>query len=256
MAIPYIGITDFTNFGQVDRMIGVFNSHKRPGGARRLHVGVMMSHKTLYGLETRFTKIFPVKETIAKIFSSDEVMNCLHYADYDHHSGIISDLTKAIWSGGIGINALQLDMTWPQPGDIAQATHASRKKLEVILQVGKKAIELCNNDPKEVVERLRDYEGVIHYVLLDKSMGHGHSMDAHGLIPFACAIRENFPELGLAVAGGLGPDSMELVQPLLDAFPDISFDAEGKLRPSGSIMDPVDWDMAAAYLIRALELVS
>lgn len=251
---PYIGITDFTNFDQVRRMCSVFKKNALPGQNRRLHVGVMMSYKTLHGLETKWSSAFPPKEAIEDIFNSDETMNCLHYADYKSVD-VFQNLTQAIHYGGIGINALQLDMVWPDPGQVAHAVHTSRKKLEVILQVGKNAFEQAGNEPYGVVERLRNYEGIIQYVLLDKSMGQGFGMDALGLIPYADAIREAFPNLGIAAAGGLGPKSIGLVEPLLKEFPDISIDAQGRLRPSGNALDPVDWDMAETYVVRALELL-
>ncbi len=128
-------------------------------------------------------------------------------------------------------------------------------RLEIILQIGKDAIEQSGNDPREIVARLRDYRGVVHYVLLDKSMGRGQGMDAGGLIPFVQAIKNAFPDLGIVVAGGLGPESIALVEPLAKMFPDISIDAQGKLRPSGSALDPIDWDMAATYLTKALDLL-
>lgn len=254
MHIPYVGITDFMTFEQVQRMLAVFKANLATGQNRRLHVGVMMSYKTLHGIETKWTKAFPPKETITDIFGSDETMNCLHYADYDAID-VFQSLSQAISFGGIGINALQLDMVWPDPGHVASAVHASRKQLEVILQVGKNAIEQANDDPQEVVERLRDYEGVAQHVLLDKSMGRGLGMDAEGLMPFIGAIKSAFPDLGIAVAGGLGPTSMHLVVPIVRDFLGISIDAQGKLRPSGSALDPIDWDMAETYLANALHLV-
>ncbi len=253
--LPYIGITDFTNFEQVQRMYEAVEQHKSPESQRMLHVGVMMSFKTLNGIETKWSKVWPPKETIRDIFGSDDVYNCLHYADYDHDTDFYHDLSEAIMCGGIGINAVQLDMLWPDPGQVASAIHTSRKQIEVILQVGGRAIEMANNDPAEVVSRLEDYETVIHRVLLDKSMGRGLGMDAIGLIPFARAIRERFPNLGLVVAGGLGPNSINLVEPLVKEFPDVSIDAQGKLRPSGNSLDPIDWDMAEDYLVKALELL-
>lgn len=249
----YIGIIDFMNFGQVQDMLKVFDANRPSGSNRKLHVGVMMSYKTLYGIETRWSKAFPPKEEIANIFSSDETMNCLHYADYEAVD-IFQSLCEAIHYGGIGIDALQLDMVWPDPGYVANATHASRKRLEVILQVSKRAFEEANDDPQEVVERLRDYEGVVQRVLLDRSMGRGLGMDSAELIPFARAIKEAFPDFGLVVAGGLGPDSIGLVEPLIREFPDVSIDAEGRLRPSGSALEPIDWSLAAEYLTRALHL--
>lgn len=251
MHTPYIGITDFMTYNQVQRMLTTFKTHLTKEHHRRLHVGVMMSYKTLHGLETKWTKAFPKNEDITAIFNSKETMNCLHYADYEEFN-LYSSLVDAISFGGDGMNALQLDMVWPNPEHVSDAVRGATKPLEVILQVGKNAIDRANNDPKEVINRLRDYQGCIHHVLLDKSMGRGLGMDAKGLIPFARAIQEEFPQLGLAAAGGLGPNSINLVKPLYQEFPDISIDAQGKLRPSGNALDPIDWNMADGYLMSAL----
>jgi len=241
-------------FGQVQNMLAVFSSNIKEGQNRRLHVGVMMSYKTLHGHDTRWTKAFPSKESIADIFGSSETMNCLHYADYVGID-VPQSLAHAISYGGTGINALQLDMIWPNPEHIVSAVSTSGKQFEVILQVGKEAIEQASDNPQEVVARIRDYEGVVQHILLDKSMGRGLGMDAEGLIPFARAIKEAFPCHGVVAAGGLGPISIGLVEPLADEFPDISIDAQGKLRPSGSALDPIDWNMAEIYLIEALKLL-
>ncbi len=235
MLHPYIGITDFTAFTQVLDMLEAFRENLPANSRHRLHVGVMMSYKTLHGID---------------------VMNCLHYADYKGRPNLAESLARAIFYGGVGINGLQLDMTWPDPAEIANAVYGSRKHIEVILQVGKFAIEDAHDDPQEVVQRLRDYEGVIHHVLIDKSMGKGLGMDAGAILPFATAIREHFPDLGITAAGGLGPQTMDLVLPLAKEIPDISIDAQGKLRPSGSNLDPVDWDMAEAYLATALQILA
>ena len=60
---------------------------------------------------------------------------------------------------------------------------------------------------------------------------------------------------GIVAAGGLGPESVGLVEPLYREFPDLSIDAQGKLRPSGSALHPIDWDMAETYLVKALQLL-
>jgi hypothetical protein len=252
---PYIGITDFTSFKQVEEMSQIFHDHIPRRSKRKLHVGVMMSYKTLHGIPSKWGNVFPAKESIANIFRSDNVYNCLHYADYDNNPELWRSLSEAISYGGIGIHAIQLDMVWPDPGEVANGVHTSRKHIEVILQVGSKAIEAANNDPAQVISRLEDYEGVIHRVLLDKSGGKGLGMDAAALLPFARAIRERFPKLGLVAAGGLGPVTMYLVEPLARQIPDLSIDAQGRLRPSGKAQDPINWTMAGMYLMRALRLL-
>ena len=253
---PYIGITDFTNFKQVLAMLSVFKEKQQLVRDRVLHVGVMMSYKTLHGIDTKWEDVFPQKEVISEIFASDQVLNCLHYADHEEDLDLCRSLTRAISFGGQGIHALQLDMTWPDPGKVSQAVHASSKRLEVILQVGKNAFDQINNDQDVLIDKLREYDGVIHRVILDKSMGRGLGMDADTLLPFARSIQQHMPSIGLVAAGGLGPKSMHLVEPMVAEFPNISIDAQGQLRPSGNALDPVDWGMSAEYLRNAIAMFS
>lgn len=252
---PYIGITDFLDFEQVNKMLEVFNQCRHKDSNRQLHVGVMMSRKTLLGIPSKWLDVFPKKETLSQIFFSDDTYNCLHYADYTEDVDLVRNLSEAIGWGGVGIHALQLDMIWPDSGRVAQAVHVTRKSLEVILQVGQRALDEAEHNPSEVVKRLGDYQGVIHRVLLDQSMGRGIGMDAKKLLPFVQAIKERFPEFGITVAGGLGPNTMHLVEPLMELFPDLSIDAQGQLRPSGNPVDPIDWRMAEMYLRNALQRI-
>jgi hypothetical protein len=250
MPAPYIGITDFTTISEVDRMCSVFATHSGNQKKRRLHVGVMMSYKTLNNLPTKWTDAFPKKETITSIFAREDTFNCLHYADYDAIA-VEQNLTQAIAWGGDGMTALQLDMVWPDPNSVERALNTADCHIDLVLQVGANALRAVDDNPREMVLRLRSYYH-LDYILLDKSMGRGLGMDAVGLLPYARAIRDNFPNVGIVVAGGLGPTSMHLVEPLLEEFPDISIDAQGRLRPSGNALDPIDWDMAAEYLRQAL----
>jgi len=252
--VPYIGITDFTEYSQVEDMLRVFSSNLPLGSNRVLHVGVMMSYKTLHGIPSDWSNVFPPKEKIPDIFASDDVYNCLHYADYSRDPELWRSLSTAISHCGIGINAIQLDMVWPDPGQVAHGVHTSRRQIDVILQIGERALDEAGGDPDQLVERLRDYEGVINRVLLDRSMGRGIPLDAEKLLPFALAIRENFPDFGIVAAGGLGPETVHLITPLIAAVPDMSIDAQGQLRPSGNCRDPIDWRMAGDYLINAIPL--
>lgn len=253
---PYIGITDFTKFEQVKEMLKIFNTHRLPNSKRRLHVGVMMSHKTLNGIETKWSKVFPRAETIADIFYSGETMNCLHYADYSRDDQFLwRDLSSAINWFGIGGNAIQLDMVWPNPDQIRDGIRFSRKPPEVILQVGDASLEAIKDDPQRLVQKLREYGNNISRVLLDRSMGHGLEMNASRLLVFIRAIKKDLPWLGIGVAGGLGPDTLHLLEPIVKEFPDISIDAQGRLRPSHSTYDPVDWKMAGEYLVKAIRML-
>ena len=126
--------------------------------------------------------------------------------------------------------------------------------IEIVVQVGVKAFEQINDDPSELVQKLKEYGTAIDFVLLDRSMGKGKPLDSDSLKPFLFKVSHELPHLGLAVAGGLGPTSLHLIEPLLDDFPELSFDAQGKLRPSGNSEQPIDWHMASDYLEKSLAL--
>lgn len=253
---PYIAITDFTDFSEVQKMKEIFNYHLPSGSKRLLSVGVMMSYKTLHGYPTRWQDAFPKKEKIRHIFFSDAVLNTLHFACYDPYPDIWKSISCAIGYGGDGIHALQLDMIWPEPNDIAMGVHTSRASIEVILQINKHALDEVHNNPDELIEKLYEYNGVIHRILLDKSMGTGKCLDARYMLPYIRAIRSNHPQLEIGVAGGLGPKTITLLKPIISEFSDISIDAQARLRPSHSALDPINWEMAGKYLIEAIKLLA
>jgi len=249
---PYIGITDFTTSEQVDLLMRYFEDY--PNTKRMLHVGVMTSYKQLHGLPSKWQNVFPKSSEIADIFQRDDVYNCLHYADYDGHPGLRQTLGKAIISGGPKLHSLQLDMIWPDPDAIRSAIEDTGNVTDVILQINKFAMGQCQEQPHLVARRLKSYQGIVTRVLLDKSMGRGAGLDARLLTTYARAIVETIPEIGLGVAGGLGPSTLYLLDPLIKAFPNISIDAQSRLRPSGSALaEPIDWDMAGLYLKRSIE---
>lgn len=256
--IPYIGMTDFRNAKQVRQMLEAFRANcsglRQP---KKMMVGVMMSRKTLWGLPSKFELAFPHNSEVSGIFINDPlVFNALHYADYEGVD-VLESLEMAISLAEPNIHALQLDMIWPDP-EIVRDYHRIYPDLKIILQVGSSAFDYVSSNPRELIVKLKEYNhgdhSALSAVLLDRSMGQGKGMDASLLRPYLSAIKDWQPDLALAVAGGLGPDTLHLVEPLIPEFPDLSIDAQGRLRPSGSFLDPIDWSMADKYVRSALEM--
>ncbi len=250
--IPYIGITDFMTGAEARIMLRSFGEYRSGKGPRKLMVGVMMSYKTLNNLPTQWTTAFPNKADIASIFIDHPLaFNTLHYADYEART-MEEDIGQMMMNCMKGhLHAVQLDMPWPHWRLLETIKRLSDWRVNTVLQIGKNALDQCNNGPQEVCFEIERYGRLVDYVLLDKSMGQGRGMDATGLLPFVRAITETFPTIGIAVAGGLGPTSLHLMEPIVQEFPWISIDAQGKLRPSGSALDPIDWSMAQVYLQKA-----
>jgi len=250
---PYIGICDFPTSIQALALSKMMSAESNPLSQRLLMVGVMISRKTLNGIPSKWTKVWPPKEQLRRIFvQHHRAFNCLHYADFDGED-VFLNLLRASTFGGPNLDALQLDMIWPDINALWDFRD-TREDLKIVLQVNSRAMEQLDNDPERVALRIEEYSPAINYVLLDKSMGRGQGMDAQALLPYCRAIRACTPELGLAVAGGLGPDTLHLAEPVVDEFPDVSLDAQGQLRVNGSSLDPIDWGRAVIYLKRAVKM--
>ena len=250
---PYIGITDFENHDQVEEMVKVLRESSAGKKPRTLMVGAMMSHSTLRGLPTKWADVWLEKESISELFLRELnpfVLNTLHYADYKQLT-THDDLTEAIsWADmRRGLHAVQLDMPWPDLKVVGM------REYHMILQVGTVAINACNNDRNAVVSKIGEYKDPVEVVLLDLSGGKGIPLDAKLLAEYIRDIKDRYDNhFIIAVAGGLGPDTMYLIEPIVEEFPDISIDAQGKLRFTGNALDPIDWKLAENYIRRAVAM--
>ncbi len=251
---PYIGITDVPSSEWLFERLTVFQEEGDREIPHQLHAGVMMSRKSLHGIATKYDAVWPKNHDIVRIFSMHhaDVLNVLHYADYDGLT-TIDDLVNAVRYGGHNLDAVQLDMPWPNL-ELVAALKKKHPEVRLILQVGSRALGQIGDEPKPLIERVQDYAGWIDDVLLDKSGGEGRPMDAEVLRPFVEVLHKSMPRLGLTVAGGLGPDTLHLVAPLVRDFPMLSIDAQGQLRSGGSSKQPIETERADAYLRGAVAM--
>ena len=250
----YIGITDFEDKSQVEAMLTVLREASWGRFVRKLGVGVMMSYKTLNDLPSKFSCVFPRKKWIAEIFLADSLAyNILHYADYEGID-VLKNLTEAVEWGGPNLHAIQLDMVWPEP-EIIRQFRELHPDVQLIIQINQSALLQVDYDPIRLADQLKEYGPSLNGALLDMSMGRGVAMSWLELLPYLACLHINLPQLQLVVAGGLGPDSLNLVQPLLDCFvPEISIDAQAQLRNSGNILESINWQMAGNYLAGAVKM--
>jgi hypothetical protein len=156
-------------------------------------------------------------------------------------------LGRAAWTG------VQFDMLpWHENEYTGLFGRIKKEAPLVLLQ--------CHGDimqklsPHKVSELLRSYTGLVDYVLFDASHGKGVTLNPDALEPFVDAASE-LTGIGVGVAGGL--DERTVLSPefqkLLAHYPDLSFDAEGKLRPEGK--GALDQDATRAYLASAARVV-
>ncbi len=243
---PYIGITGFTTREQVEALLGVMP--RRPN--RSLMVGVLVSQKTLRGELNKYPNRYPLIQDMPSVFTNDPlVLNLIHYNTKDQNTLTqeLLDVTRLV---GHRLHGFQLNIPWPSRAALAEYLDIYLDKT-IVLQIGSSAFESVDHSPEKLAKKVLSYCGVINYVLLDPSGGQGIKFDPEVARMYLRAIREAGYTGGIGVAGGLEGKSLHLVEPLLHEFPDISIDAEGKLRDSH---DNLDIASATSYLTQFLKL--
>lgn len=231
---PYVGITGFTSRNEV---YAVSDSMIAEDSSRLLMVGVLASKKTLSGQKNKWPNRYPRVQDISGIFAQNEgVLNLIHYSTDNHHENphfLIDELIQMSQLGGPFFHGFQLNIAWPSSRAIAEfRKHVVMNKV-IVLQIGGKALKkdgVVDYSPQELAEKVSWYEHIVDYVLLDPSGGYGVPFDTEKARAYLKAIQAANLNLGLGVAGGLSPTTLHLVEPLLSDFPELSWDAEGRLR--------------------------
>lgn len=224
MLSPYIGVTGFMTREEVATAIEALDGLPN-WSTRMLMVGILASSKTLRGETNKWPNRYPNIRNIARLFPSHRrTINLIHYATDDQHT-LPEQLGQLIELGGRYLDGFQLNVTWPEPSRIAVG-----KGKRVVLQLNRRALAACDNDPDRVAEQLDHYIEFITDVLVDASGGLGIPMDIGVAEVYVRAIGVRHRDLGIGVAGGLSHEGMERLQSLADKFPNLSVDAEGRLR--------------------------
>lgn len=249
MERPYIGITGFMSADEVQAMLALM-----PASANRaLMVGVLASLNTMRGImPSKWPNRYPVREQISRIFQAHPLaLNLIHYNTQESET-LSEQLVEMTNVGGPNLHGFQLNLTWPSPEAIRDYT-SNYPYMQIVLAVGHRALELMAWSPDRVADRVvREYDEIIDYVLIDPSGGYGRPFEPERLGEFLLALQEKRVNAGLGVAGGLNQATLDLIQPLIQIFPDLNWDAEGRLRDP--VSDQFNLQFAVEYLQKSLSM--
>ena len=248
---PYIGVTGFTKKEEVSSALSVFPKNYD----RELMVGVCATWKSLRYLpiKPKWQKQTPSPLAINELFLEDSrVLNLVHYSTEEgQERSILNDMVKIHNLAGWHFHGFQLNIAWPEVRILDEYRNAVGYKYRVVLQIGQKAVEMAGGTPESVADKFEQYAEFIDDVLLDPSGGQGKSFDTERTREFLTEIRKRKYGIGLGVAGGLGPDTLNLVEPLIADFPNLNIDAQGKLRNSENDLDV---EAMKTYLVKAVKM--
>lgn len=249
---PYIGVTGFMSFEEVS---GTLSDIDSIGEERLFMVGLLASFKTLQRLPNKWPGRYPLMEELQNIFpDTRKCLNLVHYNTKEPET-LLTQLLALTYIAGKNLDGFQLNLTWPSARAIEDYKSLSETQTEktIVLQIGGGAFEKVSHSPKKLADKVHnEYAGLIDYVLLDPSGGTGQPFDpivARGYLEALSAKNNDF---GLGVAGGLSPTTLHLIEPLVKDFPDLSIDAEGRLRNTED--DSLNVQVTRDYIKKSYEL--
>ncbi len=231
----YVGVTGFTTREQVAAVLPALRHNYR------LMVGVLVSQKTLAGLPNKYPLRYPKVADVADVFVDDpRCLNLVHYCSSTPPD--VDTLQKLADVAGPRCHGYQFNGAWPEPD--ALATVLGQKGLRLVLQL----------QPGVFVGDLFPYyrEGLVTDVLIDGSGGRGEAIPLDGATHTRVNVLRGTTAWGVGIAGGLCEAEILRLLVFLCAHPNLSLDAEGKLR-DGDAGGALNLERARAWVMGACE---
>lgn len=269
---PYVGISGVVSPEQQRLYEGAFAESGLSDSGRRLALGIKAVHKTQFlDIENKYGSAwYPVGEVafqgaVEKSHDSQKSINIAQaYLDVEYvgDPDYRKQFTDRIFHrGGAWIDGIQFDMLpWHSNRDIAtflEDTKTTYPDKLLLLQCHGGAMEQLG--PKSSIRKLGKIATFVDYVLFDSSHGTGRRLDTGNLRRFLDEgySSESLETVGLAIAGGLNADVVrEDLPEIVNAFPEISWDAEGQLHPSDSAGNrPLNETIVRKYLYASQEVL-
>lgn len=278
---PYTGVTGFMSPKDVKAVCA--DSYTISGfdtpiyGGRKLAVGVLASWKTLSGQPAGQPGRYPKIEDIRSIIDAaaepyhhyspalgqvpsdgttfDLKARCLRMIHLNTRMPYLPpQIDFLVEIAGPNLDGFQLNVVWPREDEI-RALAQEYPMLRFILQINSTMYASVSRSPQLLAtEVAKKYSPWITDVLFDMSGGTGQPTD---LADAEKALEALYMTLGgadaggtnIGVAGGLDWQSVTRLRRLFDRWPDLSIDAEGRLRDKAT--DALNCEMAREYVRRA-----
>ncbi len=219
---------------------------------RRLMVGILVSSKSMQGeaLKPEWAAQYPEPTAIAGLIVPDR--RAIYLAHYNTKSLELADELCRVLELAPELDGFQLNVSWPHPGQLEKFRKLYPDKLMVV-QLGSKALAAvgCSEDEPRNVSGIRNrlaiYVGLVDHLLLDRSGGLGHAFDPLAAAETISAVNAEADfQIGMGIGGGLSCQTVGTqIMPCLRVYPELSWDAQGKLLGEGGHLDI---DLAASYL--------
>ncbi|HUC96207.1 MAG TPA: hypothetical protein VMR16_00895 [Candidatus Saccharimonadales bacterium] len=243
----------------------------------RRAVGLLMTEKTgLLCIPNRHGAIYPMSaetEAIAgnrartSIFQAEPMPLIVHY-NTDHPEVVGEQLNRAILPIHSSVDGIQVNgLDFGEQMDSLSSFRVGNPNLmsiPLIVQINKNLLD--EYTPSQLAAKIKQQfygdrvnysncNGVISYVWLDPSGGLGNQFDPEKMIDYISAIRQETPQIGIGVAGGLDYSNLSSrMLPILEKHPDISWDTQSGVQNEVNGRRQFSTIKAAKFLIASENL--
>lgn len=247
----YVGVCDFRDKSEVEEMSSWFVQKNRFSDLK-LIVGLMTNFRILKGWPDKFSGTYPYPENFKEIFSvkGDHLIRCIHYVDLKNNQGLGENLCRLVDLCEGNLDAIQLNIAWPDPNEIEK--FRKKSKTPLILQINTDAMTECKNKAWSVADRLHmKYGGLLSSVIIDCLFSVEANFDPFVMEKYIDAINSRDSNMKIAVAGRLGPETVGVARDLIKKH-HVSTDAQTRLKMDGNFINPVHLPFARQYVQNVL----
>ncbi|HSX47676.1 MAG TPA: hypothetical protein VLF63_02790 [Patescibacteria group bacterium] len=257
---PYIGISGVAHIDQHIALFDVALRERIDNMGYFMMIGVQATGKTqIHDIENKRGQMWhPVGEEIADAAASEDsgLTKPFVHCFFDGQSELVPGITNVMDRTRHYIRGLQINgLAWMEEdyNPIFSAYKDRYPDQSIILQAG--SIILNNYSPKVVAEKLKDMPA--DYVLLDHSGGMGKELEVERIRGYVDEVYQQQIPIGVAVSGGLEAGNVEeLFGPLAEMYPNLSCDAEGRLRKGSVGSTTLDLELAEDFIMAWKQSVS
>lgn len=256
---PYVGVNAPMTVDEVKRVGYLYRRAEGllppdAAGLVQPFLGLMVSNRILTGeqMKSKWASQYPSIDQIPVLMDAAREAGMKCFIHYNTKNPKFCDELEELERRWNRVpDGWQLNIVWPDPRELERylgiVEHA---RVQFIAQVGGKAYDMVGQRPDFMARRLRDYDALASYFLFDLSGGVGKTLDPNASLEVVAAMHEQVGG-GVAVAGGLGPDTVGLLRPIAKALPLVSWDAQGRLRDQN---DQLDLKNVEGYLVASYSL--
>jgi hypothetical protein len=249
---PYIGVSGIAHYEQHLALFDIAMREHLDQLGHFMMIGVQATGKTqVEEVENRRGPNWhPVGDAISDAAANEDsglTKPYVHvfFKDEEIVRGITNVMRRTLhYSRGVQFNGLP----WTDTDYKDMLTDFSEyyPNQSVILQASNQVLE--NSTPKQLTNELARLP--VNHVLLDPSGGYGRKFDQAKLRQYVDEIYQQQLPVGVGVAGGLDAKSVEeLFGPLVEEYPGLSCDAEGRLRKGKEGSTSLDLEKTEAYIL-------